>query len=209
MEWFNKFISILKIPLKILLPSLWIFSFGILFMPVQILEKINLYEWSKKNVFMLGLIFAITTSLIIVYIITYLLKKMNNFISSKTRNKKAIKAIENMSEYERKIILDVYKEKTYSAILDYANPVVRTLLAKRYLYMGNNVPVEITIDNRMPTRMTLQPFVRQALEWKYNKTIDMIKHLEDKLNKAKKENDKQEIINKIESYKQIEVSLRR
>lgn len=37
----------------------------------------------------------------------------------------------------------------------------------------------------------------------------MIKHLEDKLNKAKKENDKQEIINKIESYKQIEVSLRR
>ena len=82
-------------------------------------------------------------------------------------------------------------------------------MAKRYLYMGNNVPVEITIDNRMHTRMTLQPFVRQALEWKYNKTIDMIKHLEDKLNKAKKENDKQEIINKIESYKQIEVSLRR
>lgn len=88
MEWFNKFISILKIPLKILLPSLWIFSFGILFMPAQILEKINLYEWSKKNGFMFGLIFAVTTSLIIVYIITYLLKKMNNFISSKTRNKK-------------------------------------------------------------------------------------------------------------------------
>jgi len=86
-----------------------------------------------------------------------------------------------------KLFLMFTKKKHIPAILDYANPVVKTLLAKRYLYMGNNVPVEITIDNRMHTRMTLQPFVRQALEWKYNKTIDMIKHLEDKLNKAKKE----------------------
>lgn len=209
MEWFNKFISILKIPLKILLPSLWIFSFGILFMPIQILEKINLYEWSEKNGFMLGLIFTITTSLIIVYTITYLLKKTGSFINKKTKSKNTIKAIENMSEYEREIILYVYKEKTYSAILDYADPVVKALLSKKYLYMGNNATIEMTYDNNMPARMTLQPFVRQALEWKYNKTVDMIKYLEGKLNKVKKENDKQELIKKIESYKQIEVSLRR
>lgn len=44
MEWFNKFISILKIPLKILLPSLWILIFSNICTGIKRIPKLNIHH---------------------------------------------------------------------------------------------------------------------------------------------------------------------
>ena len=49
MDWITKLINILKIPLKILLPSICIFSGFLLFANDELLNKMNLLSWSNEN----------------------------------------------------------------------------------------------------------------------------------------------------------------
>ena len=78
MEWLDKIIGWLKIPLKILLPGLCIFSGFIMFASDNLIDKLYLKEFRQQTGFAFGLIFVITLSLMLVYIIVFASKPYIN-----------------------------------------------------------------------------------------------------------------------------------
>ena len=61
MEWITKLIDLLKVPLKVLLPSAWLFSSAMTLFPDRWLEKLGLLEWKNGHQFAFGLILIITS----------------------------------------------------------------------------------------------------------------------------------------------------
>ena len=68
MEWISNIIKFLKLPIKIILPTAWIFSYSLIFLEEKLLKKIGVLEWKNENGFVIGIIFLITSCLIIIYI---------------------------------------------------------------------------------------------------------------------------------------------
>ena len=71
MEWLDKIPKWIQIPLKILLPALCIFSGFLLLISDNLAEKLYLKEFRQQSGFAFGLIFTITLTLILVYIIFF------------------------------------------------------------------------------------------------------------------------------------------
>ena len=72
MEWLNKIPNWIRIPIKVLLPALTIFSGIMLFSGDNVIEALYMSDFKEKNGSSLGLIFIITLSLEIVYAFYYL-----------------------------------------------------------------------------------------------------------------------------------------
>lgn len=165
MELWSKLIEIIKIPLKILLPSVWVFSTILLFSSDSFIEKINLVEFREKNGFYFGLIFLISTSLIIIYLIHFLYQKIYKLISAHNANKKNLKIIFNLNEVEQGCILKLYNSEIYTECLSYTEPIVKGLIARRFIYIGNNAQLEMDYNGDYGVKCTLQPHVYNALRW--------------------------------------------
>ena len=75
MEWITKLIDLLQVPLKVLLPSAWLFSSAMTLFPDNWLEKLGLLEWKNEHQFAFGLILIITSCLILVYSFIYVKSK--------------------------------------------------------------------------------------------------------------------------------------
>lgn len=166
MEWFTKAISALKIPLRILLPALWLFSGTLTLLNEEILNRLSLLEWKTENGFILGLIFTITSCLIIVYFLNFTVKKASHLIHKITSNRKSMKQIFRLSDAERSIIFGLYNSPGYSHAVDYNEPIIQGLLSRGYIYTGRTQLVRTTaFSNQLPIRVTLQPFVYQALDY--------------------------------------------
>jgi len=93
MEWLSNFVDVLKIPLKILLLASCLFSGALTFLNKTILEKLGLFEWKTENRVIIGLIFVISTCLIIVYSVYYLKEKLSKLILKMTFKRKTMKKI--------------------------------------------------------------------------------------------------------------------
>lgn len=184
-EWLTKLIKNLEIPVKVILPAVWLFSGFLLFANQKVLERMNLIDWSLQNGFAFGLVFLISTCLIIVYSVYYIKSKVGKLLFKLNLNKRTIKAICDMSEKEVTIILDLYKSKDGISYIDFADPVIKGLISRKYIFIGNNVPVEVGWNNEMIVKGTLQPFVRRALKWEYKKIQKRIKYLEKKKRTSK------------------------
>ena len=206
MEWISKLINILKIPLKVLLPSACLFSAFLIFVNTSVLERMNLAKWSQENGFVLGLIFLISSCFIVVYFIYYVKDYILKIYNNLTRNKKTMKKISKMSDKERSIILELYKSSDNTEIVDYADPVIKAMIASQCIYIGNNAPTEITLNNEMLVRATLQPYIRHSIQWQCEKAERKIKRLE----KKKRKNNNNPLIEKqISDLKQVVEVFRR
>lgn len=194
MEWITKIISTLKIPLKVLLPAVCLFSGLLLFLNDEILIKLNLLEWKNKNGFVFGLIFLISTTLIVIYIFNFLKLKISQILCKLTINRKTIRTINKFSEKEIAIIMQMYFSDGYTMNIDYADPVVKSLIARKYIYLGNNAQVLPDLYDHLWTKGTLQPFVWQALQWLHLQNEKEIKKLEKKIGKEKNK-DKLDLLN--------------
>lgn len=188
MDWISKLISTLKIPLKILLPTACIFSGVMIFLPDTILSKLNLLEWSNENGFVFGLLFTISICLITIYVLYYFGDKLKNLILKLTLNRRTAKKMAKFSDRECELIIYLYKQEGYTGTIDYSDPVTKSLIARRYVYIGNNALVEVGLGNEMITNGTLQPFVWQSLNWLEQKLERRINKLNIKKAKTKKTN---------------------
>ena len=94
-----------------------------------------------------------------------------------------------MNETEQAIIFKLYFSPGYTHQLDYNQPIVQGLLARKYIYMGGQQQVSLDIrTNCIPAFFTLQPFVYQSLNHHKDKLEKKINRLEQKLQKRKTSN---------------------
>ena len=87
----------------------------------------------------------------------------------------------------------LYKSEGYTNYLDYGNPIVQGLLARKFIYMGNNQVVSLEWDNSVPAKFALQPFVYQALNHEIEKMQKEIRSTTKKIAKTKNKNKKEKL----------------
>ena len=87
---------------------------------------------------------------------------------------------------ERDILLKMYNMPGYTMDIDFNHPVTKALLARNYVYTGNNQIVSMDVfTNEMPIKVTLQPFVYQAFDYLKIKMKREICKLEKRISKEK------------------------
>jgi len=195
MDWAN-LIKVIKIPLKVLIPGTWLFSGFFLFCCEKILSKLNLLEWSIKNGFIFGLLFIISSCLIIVYFIYWLI----NFIKVKTYKYRTICEIVELNEVEIGIIALLYKSNDYSYTQNFNEPIVQSLLQKGLIITGSTQRFTTSaFSNAIPIRVSLPDFVINTL----NKYLPIMKKkilkYKQKIKTIKRDYKKEKIKNKIEN----------
>lgn len=202
MESISKVLSIIKIPLKVLLPAVWLFSGILLFLNDKMLNKLHLYDWSQNNGFLLGLSFIITTCLIVVYTFYYVFEKVKNFINQKKENKNFLKAILSLNDKEKRILIYLYEQDGYTGNINYADPLIKGLVARSMIFMGNNAFASVGWNGEVITKGTLQPFVWKTFKWA-EESID------DEISKLEKKNKKSKYNRKIKEMRELRELLRR
>lgn len=193
----------LKIPLKILLPALWIFSGTMILLPDEWLQKLYLLEWAQKNGFAFGIIFVVVSCLLLVYLVFYAAKKVSSLYYKLTFKRRTFKNITNMSEIQQAIIYKLYNSPGFTAQLDFNQPVVQGLLGLNYIFMGGQQQVTMyRLSNSIPALFTLQPFVYQALDYYRPKVEKEIGKMERKIGKAKDASKKKLLAEKLQNARE-------
>lgn len=152
----------LKIPLKILVPSLFLFSGIMLFAPNSFLKKIYIYDWKDKNGFVFGLIFIITICLIVVYITAEIIKLIKKRFNAKNSWKKIIKMLLRFDLPSLKSVQNFYYEPTHNLTIDVSHPIIRGLISQKILFCPNQA-VTLGYGNSMMGKCFLQPYITEAL----------------------------------------------
>ncbi|MBR6051195.1 MAG: superinfection exclusion B family protein [Clostridia bacterium] len=161
----KKIIEYIKIPLRVLLPAVCIFSGFVLFASDNLLEKLNLLQWSNDNGFVFGLLFIVSLSLIIVYALFYLKETAFSVWNKTLYLSKQFKRIAELDSMELAIIAYMYNSPGYSQSLDYNKAIVQGLVSSGYIYSGGSQLVRMSIfDTSVPINFCLQPFVWKALD---------------------------------------------
>lgn len=128
MDWLDKIPKWIQIPLKILLPALCIFSGFLLLISDNFAEKLYLKEFRQQNGFAFGLIFTITLTLILVYIIFFaskpLIEKMKNYLVKK----RLINKFKNLEAVYKSALYEMYRTPTHSIRMEISNSVATYLL---------------------------------------------------------------------------------
>ena len=193
----------LKIPLKILLPALWIFSGTMILLPDEWLQKLYLLEWAQKNGFAFGIIFVVVSCLLLVYLVFYAAKKVSSLYYKLTFKRRTFKNITNMSEIQQAIIYKLYNSPGFTAQLDFNQPVVQGLLGLNYIFMGGQQQVTMyRLSNSIPALFTLQPFVYHALDYYRPKVEKEIGKMERKIGKAKDASKKKLLAEKLQNARE-------
>ena len=163
-EWATKLIAAIKIPLKILIPTSWMFSFVMVIAPDDFLTQLGMLEWRNNNKFVFGLLFVISSCLIIVYVLYYIIRLLIWLFHNKFFRLRYAIRISKLSQKERDILFYLYNSNGYTNSIDYADPVIKGLISRKYIFIGDNVPV-VGYGNQMIIKGTLQPVVWKTMEW--------------------------------------------
>ena len=177
MEWLNKIPEWIKIPLEILLPGITIFSGVIMFSSDKLLEKLYLLQFRENNGFIFGLLFTICSSLIIVYILFFLLKKAIKIHERLSLEKKHYKKFTNLADVYKKTLILMYKSTTRSMKMDMNNSVT-SYLEGIHAIGRSSISVRLTIFDYY-----LQPWVEKCIVRLCNETEDEIVKNKNKVQK--------------------------
>ena len=109
--------------------------------------------------------FLIVTCLLIIYVVYFGITLIRSVFLNITRNRRTINKISRMNDMEQAIIFHMYNKPGYTMELDYNDPITKGLLARNYIYTGNNQIISMDVfTNALPIKATLQPFVYQAID---------------------------------------------
>jgi len=193
----------LKIPLYILLPSLWLGSGMLLLLPDKWLDILYLLAWRNENGFSIGLTFIISSCLLLVYLFFYLRKVVLTVKYKLTFKRKTMRKILKLNDMERDILFTLYNSPGYTCELDYNQPLTQGLLARNYIYMGGQQQVTLDVfTNCIPARFILQPYVYQTLDYYKPKIEEDIRRMEKRLSKAKETYQKEQLKSELEIFKE-------
>lgn len=160
MEILKAIPELLKLPIKIIV-ALCIASGLILLMPNEFVDKLYMTNFRTNYGFILGLIFVLSLSITMCYILFYLVPKIWDKLTHKSKSKKLKKARKNflksLNENELKIISALIKEPDNTIEL----PVNRGIVAKlEYHYVISKAGTNFAVDLEDPVvPYFLQPWV--------------------------------------------------
>lgn len=158
MDWLNKIPQWIQIPLKILLPSLAIFSGFIMFSTNELLGTLYLLQFREENGFAFGLIFVICVSLIVCYIGGFIITKIMDLYRGIILKKKQYKLFINLADVYKQTLVEMYKSPTHSLKMEVSNSVAAYLEAIHAIGRSSISSLGMIFD------FYLQPWVVKSIE---------------------------------------------
>ena len=131
MDWLSKIPNWIKIPIKVLLPALAIFSGFIVLASDGVLEYLNLLEFEQQNGAAFAIIFLVCVSLIICYIASYIVEVIVKQIKTYLLKKQMFKKFINMPGVYKNALIQIYRQPTKSLKMELSNSVAAFLSAIR------------------------------------------------------------------------------
>lgn len=187
MDWLAKIPNWIKIPIKILLPALAIFSGFIVLASDNVLKYLNLYEFEQKNGFAFAIIFLVCVSLIICYIFSFIIeiivKKIKTYIFQ--RNK--YEYFNDLPDVYRNALICIYRQPTKSLKMEMSNSVAGYLMGIKAIGTSGLSEIGYIFD------CYLQPWVLMCIERLIDDTRKDISKMEKSLSKIKDDEEKKEL----------------
>ena len=168
MDWLSKIPKWVKIPLKILLPALCIFSGFLLLISDKVAARLYLKEFREENGFALGIMFLITVSLILCYIIMFGIEGCK----IKVYRHSMIKKFKGLQQVHKSALYEMYREPTHSIKMELSNAVASYLLNIHAIGAG---PVSFRGDI---FDFYLQPWVIWGIESEIKEAEKFIRYYE-------------------------------
>lgn len=210
MDWLEKIPNWIRIPLKILLPALCLFSGFLLIASDSVVDKLYLKTFREQNGFAFGLIFTITLSLIIVYILFFALKPLYKKFRRYLAMRNYTNQIIGFQSAEAIIIYGLYNEPSHAYSFPMEDPTINLLSKKGFVFTYNQPADTNSYFSTFGVIWVLQPFAIEILDKLFTSNAKEIKRLERKIikcsNPEKKkilESDLEECKNYISTFKNI------
>lgn len=180
MDWLSKIPNWVKIPIKILLPALAIFSGFIVLASDNVLEYLNLLEFEQRYGFAFAIVFLICVSLIVCYIASYLVDIFVKQIKAVLLKEKMYKKFNNLQDVYKNTLIQIYRQPTKSLKMEMSNSVAAYLTAIRAIDRSELSDMGYIFD------YFLQPWVVMSIERLIEENKKYIKKLEKAIPKIKK-----------------------
>lgn len=191
MEWLDKIPNWIKIPIKILLPALAIFSGFIVLASDNVLQNLNLFEFEQKNGFAFAIIFLVCVSLIICYIISFIIdiivKNIKIYIFKRNKYKQFI----NLTDVYRNTLICIYRQPTKSIKMELSNSVAGYLMGIKAIGTSGISEYGCVFD------YYLQPWVVSSIERLIEENRKYIKKLEKAIPKIKDKDEQKALKEKL------------
>ena len=187
MDWLSKIPNWVKIPIKILLPALAIFSGFIVLASDNVLEYLNLLEFEQRNGFAFAIVFLICVSLIVCYIASYLVDIFVKQIKAVLLKEKMYKKFNNLQDVYKNTLIQIYRQPTKSLKMEMSNSVAAYLTAIRAIDRSELSDIGYIFD------YFLQPWVVMSIERLIEENKKYIKKLEKAIPKIKDNDEQREL----------------
>ena len=187
MDWLSKIPNWIKIPIKVLLPALEIFSGFIVLASDGVLEYLNLLEFEQHSGFAFAIIFLVCVSLIICYIASYIVEVIVKQIKTYLLKKQMFKKFINMPDVYKNALIQIYRQPTKSLKMEMSNSVAAYLTAIRAIDRSELSDMGYIFD------YFLQPWVVMSIERLIEENKKYIKKLEKAIPKIKDKDEQNEL----------------
>ena len=191
MDWLNKIPNWIKIPIKILLPALTIFSGFIVLASDGVLEYLNLLEFEQTNGFAFAIVFLVCVSLIICYIASFLVEAIVKQVKTYLLRERMFKKFINMPDVYKNALIQIYRQPTKSLKMEMSNSVAAYLTAVRAIDRSELSDMGYLFD------YFLQPWVVMCIERLIKEDRKYIAKLERAIIKTKDQTEQTELKGKL------------
>lgn len=206
MEWLDKIPKWIQIPLKILLPALCIFSGFLLIISDSFADKLYLKEFREETGFAFGLIFAITLSLILVYMFSFLVNWIIKKYKEYKINQQILYDIENADNFEKIIFFGLYNAPSNMQMLNGNNPIVGNMVNKGYIFSTQQSCKLNRYTNFLEIVYSLSPRVKEVIKKLF---VDIEKEIKSLKKRQKKETNSEKIELLKKDIKQAEATIQK
>lgn len=197
MDWINKIPQWVKIPIKVLLPALALFSGFIVLASDNVLDYLNLLEFEQKNGFVFSIIFLVCSCLIGSYIFWFAIEKAIEKYRGYRIKARQFKQFTELEDVYRDTLFEMYRSPTKSITMSYSSAVTTYLLAIKAIGSSQVSTLGMVFE------FYLQPWVIRCIEQSIKILRKQIKRYENKVLKCSNEEEKEELNEEIQKYKNI------
>ncbi len=153
----------------------------------EIEEYLNLLEFEQKNGFAFAIVFLICVSLILCYIVSYLVDIFVKQIKAVLLKEKMYKKFNNLQDVYKNTLIQIYRQPTKSLKMEMSNSVAAYLTAIRAIDRSELSDMGYIFD------YFLQPWVVMSIERLIEENKKYIKKLEKAIPKIKDKDEQNEL----------------
>lgn len=194
MDWISKVIDWVKLPFGFVVTATSIMSGALLLLSDDVLSKLSLLPLRTKHGEKIGIIFIVSIGFTLAYILFRAPASIKRTIRRARMDHFPEKILRKLSSVERGLIFAVYNSPNHTKILNFNDPVVKSMVARRMLFAGGSQIISYDdYTDSYNTPYTLQPFVQRGIERMYSQLERKITSLEYQINHASTESRKADL----------------